>query len=65
MEFSKWEISKGKKENSRHQNVKFEKFPLIVHELIFEIKHIEYLLTLSSISGQEKYRLCSPDDTGF
>jgi hypothetical protein len=23
------------------------------------------LLTLSSISGQEKYRLCSPDDTGF
>ncbi len=50
MEFSKWEISKGKKENPRHQNDKFEKFPLIVQRLIFEIKHIEYLLTLSSIS---------------
>jgi hypothetical protein len=31
--------------------------------LIFEIKHIEYLLTLSSIWGQDKYRLCSPDTT--
>jgi hypothetical protein len=39
----------GKKENPRLQNFKFEKFPLIVHGLIFEIKHIEYLLTLSSI----------------